>query len=51
LIQTNHFVLDDDRHHNGEDYQGDDCEICDRYAAPIARGTMRRPKALRHPAR
>ena len=33
LIQTNHFVLDAHRHHNGEDYQGEDCEICDRYAA------------------
>ena len=33
LIQTNHFVLDAHRHHNGEDYQGEDCAICDRYAA------------------
>jgi hypothetical protein len=33
LIQTNHFVLPAHRHHNGEDYQGEDCEICDRYAA------------------
>jgi hypothetical protein len=33
LIQTNHFVLPAYRHHNGEDYQGEDCEICARYAA------------------
>jgi hypothetical protein len=33
LIQTNHFVLPAHRHHNGADYQGEDCEICDRYAA------------------
>jgi hypothetical protein len=33
LIQTNHFVLRANRHHNGDDYQGEDCEICDRYAA------------------
>jgi hypothetical protein len=33
LIQTNHFVLPAHRHHNGDDYQGEDCEICDRYAA------------------
>jgi len=33
LIQTNHFVLPGHRHHNGEAWQGDDCEICDRYAA------------------
>lgn len=33
LIQTNHFVHNAHRHHNGEDYQGKDCEICDRYAA------------------
>jgi hypothetical protein len=43
LIQTNHFVLDDHRHHNGEDYQGDDCEICDRYAALHAR-LRKKPK-------
>jgi len=33
LIQTNHFVHGSHRHHNGADYQGRDCEICDRYAA------------------
>jgi len=33
LIQTNHFVHTAHRHHNGEDYQGADCDICDRYAA------------------
>jgi len=33
LIQTNHFVHTAHRHHNGEDYQGEDCDICDRYAA------------------
>jgi hypothetical protein len=43
LIQTNHFVLDDHRHHNGEDYQGEDCEICDRYAA-IQQRLKKKPK-------
>jgi len=33
LIQTNHFDLPAHRHHNGDEYQGEDCEICDRYAA------------------
>ena len=33
LIQTNHFVHTAHRHHNGEDWQGRDCDICDRYAA------------------
>lgn len=33
LIQTNHFILSGNRHHNGKDYQGADCDICDRYAA------------------
>lgn len=37
LIQTNHFVRATHRHHNGADYQGDDCEICGRYAALHAR--------------
>jgi hypothetical protein len=33
LIQTNHFIHDAHRHHNGEEWQGRDCDICDRYAA------------------
>lgn len=33
LIQTNHFVHDAHRHHNGEEWQGRDCDICDRYGA------------------
>ena len=33
LIQTNHFVHAAHRQHNGEGYQGEDCDICDRYAA------------------
>lgn len=43
LIQTNHFVLNAHRHHNGDDYQGTDCEICDRYAALHAR-LKKKPK-------
>jgi hypothetical protein len=43
LIQTNHFVLAPHRHHNGADYQGDDCDICDRYAA-IHRRLRTKPK-------
>jgi hypothetical protein len=43
LIQTNHFVLDAHRHHNGEDYQGEDCEICDRYAA-LEQRLRKKPK-------
>ena len=43
LIQTNHFVLPAHRHHNGADYQGEDCEICDRYAA-LENRLRRKPK-------
>lgn len=43
LIQTNHFVHGTNRHHNGEDYQGRDCDICDRYAA-LERRLRTKPK-------
>lgn len=43
LIQTNHFVHTAHRHHNGEDYQGADCDICDRYAA-LDKRLRKKPK-------
>lgn len=33
LIQANHFAHEAHRHHNGEEWQGRDCDICDRYGA------------------
>lgn len=43
LIQTNHFVHTAHRHHNGDDYQGRDCDICDRYAA-LEKRLRKKPK-------
>ena len=43
LIQTNHFVHAHHRHHNGEEWQGRDCDICDRYAA-IHERLKKKPK-------
>lgn len=43
LIQTNHFVHDAHRHHNGEAWQGRDCDICDRYAA-LQQRLRKKPK-------
>jgi len=43
LIQTNHFVHRSHRHHNGEEWQGRDCDICDRYAA-LQQRLRRKPK-------
>lgn len=43
IIQTNHFVHSSHRHHNGPDWQGRDCEICDRYAA-LEQRLRRKPK-------
>jgi hypothetical protein len=43
LIQTNHFVHASHRHHNGEEWQGRDCDICDRYAA-IHERLKKKPK-------
>ena len=43
LIQTNHFVHATHRHLNGEQWQGLDCEICDRYAA-LEQRLRKRPR-------
>lgn len=43
LIQANHFVIPAHRHYNGENCQGADCDICDRYAALHDR-LKRKPK-------
>jgi len=43
LIQTNHFIHANHRHHNGEEWQGRDCDICDRYAA-IHERLKKKPK-------